>query len=798
MPPKKKPRPDAAELTAWLDSVDARLLAAVHARRENAGRAAQRRLTAAEYENALRDLLDLPELKVRELLPTDGTRHGFDKISDGLEISYAHLQQYYQAAEWALEQAIATLPKAPAPFRERLFPAERLKGWLSSGAAVMLEGQRLSSAFDLPKPSNPEENRMVTRELEAKGIYKLPHSVGMLCTHKGFGGPRPNLRFAAVHPGRYKVRMSIWGFWWEKGEVTSKGRSETLILDKTRTVLGFGAETIGYFDAPALTPKEHEVSTFLRNGDIVFFEGATVQTLGDFRNGKDGVRGFSGPGVAVDWIEIEGPIHEQWPPQSHKILFGDLPLVPFDPASGLTPPEHRVMGQIHSKSQLGPSTNSLPKEERNPVLHTVYSGAPVEDARKLLADFLPRAFRGPVDPREVDRYVGLVRERLEKKDCFELAMRHAYMAALTSTDFLLHQHEPRRLTESDLASRLAFWLWNSPPDEALLSAAQRGTLRQSEILHAQIERMLADPRSERFVHDFLDQWLNLRAIDDTVPDRQMYPEFDRYLRDSMLTESRTFFREILDQDLPATHSIAAPFGMLNQRMAEHYGIDGVIGSDFRRVSLPQGLMRGGFLTQASVLKVTANGTTTSPVVRGVFTTERLLGFPVPPPPPNVPAIEPDTRGATTVRELLEKHRVEGCASCHVKLDPPGLALESFDVIGGLRDRYRSTEKGDGVRKAMANGRQIKYLASRTVDSRGETAEGQAFSDLDQLRALWMARPDRIARAWVTQLIAYATGAETDFADRAEVDRIVSDCQNKGYGVRSLIHRIAQSSLFQNK
>jgi hypothetical protein len=456
------------------------------------------------------------------------------------------------------------------------------------------------------------------------------------------------------------------------------------------------------------------------------------------------------------------------------------------------------MDQKNGKSQLGPPNNSLPEEERNPLLHSVHSNSPLEDARKLLADFLPRAFRGPVDPKEVDRYLDLVRERLEKKDCFELAMRHAYMAALTSTDFLLVKRGPGALTDFDLASRLALWLWNSLPDKTLLDVAENGTLRQPEVMRAQVDRMLSDTRSDRFVEDFLDQWLNLRAIDDTVPDRQMYPEFDRYLRDSMLMESRAFLREILDRDLPATYSLASPVAMLNQRMAEHYGIPGVVGSDFRKVALPKESKRGGFLTQASVLKVTANGTTTSPVVRGVFTTERLLGFPVPPPPPNVPAIEPDTRGATTVRELLEKHRVEGCASCHVKLDPPGLALESFDVIGSYRDRYRATEKGDSIRVTMPNGHPIKYLVSRPVDSRGETADGKPFADVDGMRALLTAHPDRIARAWVTQLIAYATGAETDFTDRAEVDRIVRDCEKKGYGVRSLIQRIAASPVFQSK
>jgi hypothetical protein len=237
---------------------------------------------------------------------------------------------------------------------------------------------------------------------------------------------------------------------------------------------------------------------------------------------------------------------------------------------------------------------------------------------------------------------------------------------------------------------------------------------------------------------------------------------------------------------------------INQRLAEHYGIPDVVGSDFRKVPVPEKSLRGGFLTQASVLKVTANGTTTSPVVRGAFVTERLLGMPIPPPPPNVPAIEPDTRGATTIREILEKHRVEGCASCHRKMDAPGFALESFDVIGGNRERYRSLEKGDGMSVQLPNGRRIKFKVALTVDPSGETAEGHAFQDVRELRSVLAANPERLARAWVSQWVTYATGAEVRFSDRAEVERIVRESAPSGYGLRTLIYGIAQSPLFQQR
>ena len=198
--------------------------------------------------------------------------------------------------------------------------------------------------------------------------------------------------------------------------------------------------------------------------------------------------------------------------------------------------------------------------------------------------------------------------------------------------------------------------------------------------------MLDDPKAERFVVDFLDQWLELRDINATSPDRKLYPEFGPTSRDSMLAESRAYFRELLKNDLGASHIVASNFAMLNQKMAQHYGIPGVSGVAFRKVALPPDSHRGGFLTQASVLKVTANGTVTSPVKRGVLVQRQIVGEPPAPPPANVPAVEPDIRGAVTIREQLSKHRSDKtCAACHAKIDPPGFALESFDVIGGWRE-----------------------------------------------------------------------------------------------------------------
>jgi len=237
--------------------------------------------------------------------------------------------------------------------------------------------------------------------------------------------------------------------------------------------------------------------------------------------------------------------------------------------------------------------------------------------------------------------------------------------------------------------------------------------------------------------------------------------------------------------------------MLNEPLAELYGIKGVKGWDIRRVALPPGSKRGGFITQASVLKTSANGTTTSPVKRGAFVMEKLLGVVPTPPPPDVGSIEPDTRGATTIREQLDKHRTNAsCASCHVKMDGYGFALESFDVVGEWRDKYR-TLSGAALPKRV-HGRPVEYRNGPAVDCTGAMPDGRAFADVDGLRALLVADPERLARAFAFHLVTYATGGDVTFADRVRVEAIVSRAAAAKYGIRSLVHEVIQSDLFLNK
>ena len=313
--------------------------------------------------------------------------------------------------------------------------------------------------------------------------------------------------------------------------------------------------------------------------------------------------------------------------------------------------------------------------------------------------------------------------------------------------------------------------------------------------------MLAEPRSHRFVDAFLDYWLDLRKMQGTAPDAELYSDYylDDLLIESALAETQLFFAELLRGDLPTRQIIASDFAMLNEKLATHYGLNKVYGVVLQRVAINKNSVRGGLLTQAAVLKVTANGTTTSPVLRGAWIMERILGQPLPPPPASVVAIDPDIRGAVTIRQQLEKHRTqESCAVCHRKMDPPGFALENFDVMGGWRDRYRAM--GDGVpEQGLAkSGQKFAFHYALPVDASGELPDGRKFRDVREFKQLLLDNEKQIARNLTRQLAVYATGAPVSFSDRAEIERILERTRHSHYGVRSLIQELVQSELFRNK
>jgi hypothetical protein len=503
------------------------------------------------------------------------------------------------------------------------------------------------------------------------------------------------------------------------------------------------------------------------------------------------------PGIAIEWVEIEGPFNDQWPPASHKALFGELPVKTWSKETGVPKPIQQTWPQGNPWSY--PKDIYGERGEKRPVVY-VETGAPTEDAERLLLHFARRAFRRPVAASDVAPYLAIVRQRLASGAAFQDAMLAAYRGLLTAPDFLLLREQPGTLTAHALAARLSYLLWSSVPDEELGRLADSGALLKSDVLYAQTERLLSDPKSARFVEHFLDLWLSLRDMYATSPDKKLYPEFMPWMAESMLMESRAFFGVLLAEDLPITNLVQSDFAMLNEPLARHYGIPGVSGWDVRKVLLPPGSHRGGVLTQAAVLKVTAAGTTTSPVKRGAFVLERILGIVPAPPPPDAGAIEPDVRGATTVREQLEKHRRnDTCKGCHAKMDGYGFALESFDVTGEWRDHYRAVGgTGPDDQRPIVNGHYTEYHTGPAVDCAGTLEDGKPFSDIDALRVLLVADPERLARAFANQLITYATGAPISFADRAAVDGILAKAKATQYGLRTLLHEIIQSDLFRTK
>ena len=525
---------------------------------------------------------------------------------------------------------------------------------------------------------------------------------------------------------------------------------------------------IGKFEAPPEAPEVFEMDAFLEEGAMVKLDcmrlpspmvPAMPHTIQKFD--PDGY-----PGVAFHWLEVEGPFIEEWPPASYRALFGDLPL-----------------------KQSGSHVVAVPEE-------------PLKEVKGLLSGFMERVYRRPVEKAEFDRFHGYAKQLIQEGEPFTEAMIATYSAVLASPEFLFHCGQPGELDDFALAERLSFFLGESIPDESLSALAKQGKLRDPRTLRVEVDRLLDKPESKRFVEEFLDAWLKLDEINDTDPDRDLYPEYagDWWLVNSMVEESRLYFADLIAGDRPARNVIDADYTFVDERLARHYDIPGVVGPTFERVGLPEGSPYGGFLTQASVLKVTANGTVTSPVLRGVYVMEKLLGDHPSPPPPSVPAVEPDIRGAATIRELLAKHREDAsCASCHKKIDPPGFALESFDVMGRWRNNYRSLGEGsERIEGIGRSGNEFVHFIGSEVDASGVTPQGDPFADVLEFKKLLIEDEETIARNITEQLLVYATGAPVGFADRDEVAAILEKSRASEYGVRTIIHEIVQSPLFLKK
>ncbi len=411
--------------------------------------------------------------------------------------------------------------------------------------------------------------------------------------------------------------------------------------------------------------------------------------------------------------------------------------------------------------------------------------APTQALDMLIARFANKAFRRPLDSAQLAPYCEIGQKALSDGDSFTEALRSSYRAILCSPRFLTFIESPGVLDAFAVASRLSYALWVSKPDEELIRLAKDNSLVHPTTLVEQIERMIDDPKSNRFVFSFSNQWLKLNQIDFTSPDPKQFRDFDPVVQESMLLETRAYIKELIRENRSIDHLIDSEFAFFNGRLARHYQVDVslVSGEGIQKVQLSQSSkqVRGGLISQAAILKVTADGTTTSPVVRGVFINERILGVEIPPPPPGIPAIEPDIRGATSIRDQLDKHRSNpSCASCHLTIDPPGFALESFDPVGRWRTNYGIDGKGV------------------TVNAEGRTPEGAAFDNLTQWKKIYRECDEQLAKGFAEQFLTYATGAPVQFSDRKSIQAIVQKSKSNDFGMHSIIQESLSSPIFLSK
>ena len=785
------------------------------------GRGPSRRLNREEYEQSLRDILKLPHLDIRDILPEDREGHRFNKSSDTLDMSRVQLAAYLDAADAALRQALASGPKPPPASRYRavatsLFPERSTFGereamfFAKDGKAI--DGKPLDDLKDDP-----------TVELALFRSAHWPY----------YGYPRG---FIARLPGEYRVRFSARAVLQLKGYELKPAAQPVPMTFRARKpsgpdVSGDVRATGGIIDIqPAVATYETTIRLLDRETFEYSLLGLPVPLARNVDGGPPTYRyppfpDGGQPGVAFQWLEVEGPLApEDWPPASHRVLFDqqsgidfEVPSNPIEDGPG---PEKPDRGNP-SSGQAGAIESNTGKTENS-----------LAEARRLLRRFVSQAAREPIPEESIQKFEKLIQTRLDARETFVEAVLAGYKAFLCSSHFL-YLREPSyagiesivpnapqtrtisKTPEEDrdevtgatdldqyaIAARLSHFLSNTRPDARLMELARARRLRDTKVLHSETDRLIASEGFDRFIRNFTDYWLSLRHLRRDEPDIRLYPEyrFDDYLVESMQMETRAFVTAVIRENLPARVLVDADFVFVNDRLARHYGLpeaDRIIGHAMRKTSLPPGSPLGGLLTQAAILKVTANGTSTSPVVRGAWIMERLIGEPPPAPPASVPAVEPDIRGAKTIRELLALHtKSESCAGCHARFDPIGLALENFDVCGGWRTRYRGVEQGERQTGIDRAGHDFAYTLAEPVDAAGQLRNGRRFENIRDLKAIFADNPRQQARNLLHQWTLYSTGSPVRFADRVEIESMLDRCAVDGYRIRDLLDALVQSQIF---
>lgn len=745
MPPEDEVQPTTEERAEMISGLT-RLIATARNELNSSGfHSVLRRLNSWEYQYTIGELLGL-NVEVwnpAEDFPSDVRVDGFDNNGEALVTSGRLLDHYFSSAEEAIRRAT------------RFGDRPQSKTFVQR-SPFYFSGK---SANDLPKLFQVDRFRFVP-ETPYTDLYGRHYRGG----HIGF---LPLLSQGGVaHSGIYtiRVRAAAVGRIHDYGKALGDFRNgdplvmEIAAVDRRGSVTSTGNvskmislarveltnEDPQWFEWNVFLESGFEPEVRFRNGPlaakrmvrVLTTQAADKPEFKPFVGMKAGLvkahgvlKAYRGPRLRIWEINIEGPHVDAWPPAGHGALYGNL-----------------------SPGDLNVETIGIRLEA---FAEKAFRRAPVE---------------GELEP--IRRLVrAKLKEGVEPLHAFQLGCQ----TILCSPGFLYLNLGEGELNDFSLASRLSYFLWSSPPDETLLKLARAGKLKTA--LSGQVSRMLNDPKSNRFVSHFVRRWLDLDNIGTMPPSADFLEYYRDNLETAMRAETETFFRHLLDNNLPSREFLDADYSFLNRELALHYGIEGVQGNDLKRVSL-KGTNRGGLLGQGTFLTASANGVDTSPVVRGIYVLEKILGYSPPPPPPDVPAIEPDIRNAVTIREQLVKHRqIETCASCHRKIDPLGFALENYDAIGGWRESY---------------GRHM------PIDASGKLPTGETFKTPAEFRALVSARHETFTRNLAEKLLAYALGREVTALDEPHLDAILAAMTSKpDQGLRDLIRHVVQSKPFQS-
>ena len=686
-------------------------------------RVAFRKLSREEYANTIRDLLGVNfEVKSPTGLPEDPDWKGFERISSVLTLSPAHVEKYLAAADAILDEA---LPIRPEPKREvvRWMPFDMR--WKNFAPEYQARGIADKVRIEIV-PNNYTTDTWPV-DIKTTGMYSVRVKLSGL---RPEGGRAPRLKLYMSSIDKTLIEQDV-----------DAPEDQPMVIE-ARVHLVAGKYPVRVINAvPGPNPEGRRSR---HSGTPNAFTDTKSRVPWQMKLTDDDFKPIQ-PTLIIDSVEWEGPIVDSWPTAAHqRIFFG---------------------GEKATKD-------------------AAY-------AREIIARFAESAWRRPVQPAEVDRMMRPVEQAQKLGDSFEVAVKNGLMAAMCSKSFLYLEEgsaaqNAAKLNDWELASRLSYFLWSSTPDQHLLDLARAGKLHETEILRGEVRRMLADPKAQAFAESFPRQWLQLRRVGMFPPDKVLYPDYDENLEESMVAETVSFFGDVLKRNGSLREFFDSDWTMLNERLARHYGIEGIRGDAMRRVALQPEQHRGGLLTQASILSLTSDGTRHRPVHRGVWVLESIIGKPPPPPPANVPALTTPAANApkTTVREKLEQHRSDpNCTACHQKIDPLGVAFDNYDAIG----RWRTVET---VRDGTG--------ADPALDPSGTLADGRKFSGAKELKQILLSDSDRFAGAFAEKLATYALRRGATFSEREELKHVVEQSKAGGYQVASLVESLAVSPLFQKR